>query len=221
MTLTFWVADAADLAAYELVVPVDPAEVELLTDTELSAVGQVFAYNPAGQYRRSEHRDGQLAVVSARRGQTRTATGAATLATVQLRLGVDGFPASLAGTRVRLLASDYSARDLVLDGVASQVAAPRDFALGANFPNPFNPSTTIPFRIPAVAGMQPMPVRLEIFNSLGQRVRFLVDEARVPGHYRATWDGRDDAGRAIASGVYLYRLRAGEAIDAGKMVLLE
>ena len=221
VTLTFWVPDAADLAAYELVVPVDPAEAELLVDNEVSAVGQVFAYNPAGVYRRTEHRDGQLAVVAARRGQTWSATGPATLATVQLRLGADGFPPSLTGTRVRLLAADYTARDLVLDGVASQVAAPRDFALGANFPNPFNPSTTIPYRIPAVAGMQPVPVRLEIFNSLGQHVRFLLDETRAPGHYRARWDGRDDAGRAIGSGVYLYRLLAGEAIDAGKMVLLE
>ena len=221
VTLTFWVPHVTDLAAYELVVPIDPAETELLSEAMESTVGQVFAPNPAGVYRRVEYRDGELKLASVRRGRAWTATGPAILASVRLRLGADGFPASLAGTHVRLLASDYAARDLDMDETASQVAAPSLFALGANYPNPFNPSTTIPFRIPAVAGMQPVPVRLEIFNGLGQRVRHLLDELRAPGHYRASWDGRDDAGRPTGSGIYLYRLHAGDAIDSGKMMLIE
>jgi hypothetical protein len=221
VSVTFWAPDVADLAAFELVVPIDPIEADVLSEVSAAAVGQVFAPNPGGQFRRIEYRDGQLQVASARRGREWTATGSAPLVTVRLRLHVDGFPASLGGAHARLLASDYTARDLILDDVASQVALPQEFALGANFPNPFNPNTTIPYRIPAASGMQRVPVRLEIFNGLGQRVRSLLDESRAPGHYRARWDGRDDAGRSAGSGVYLYRLRAGSAMDAGKMVLLE
>ena len=81
-------------------------------------------------------------------------------------------------------------------------------ALQSNHPNPFNASTRIPYRLAS-----PGPVRLVIFNALGQPVRTLVDEFQVAGPYVVPWDGRDDRGRRVANGAYLYRLQAGAQVQ--------
>jgi hypothetical protein len=184
-------------------------------------VGEVFAPNPLGLYTRITETETRLEAVAARRGKEWTASGPALLMQVQLRLFEDGFPASIADTQVRLLASDYGATELRLADTAGMIAAPREFALGLNYPNPFNPTTTIPFRIPATAGLHPAPVRLDVFNALGQRIRSLVDEERVPGYYRVAWDGRDDGGQPAGNGLYFYRLAAGTHESSQKMLLLK
>ena len=74
---------------------------------------------------------------------------------------------------------------------------PTEFNLGANFPNPFNPATTIPFAVPVTGH-----VTLDVVDELGRSVATLVSEALQPGTYRARWDAR-----GVASGVYYYRLR--------------
>ena len=217
--LTFWVSEVENLSAYELVIPFDESQAEPVS-SEVK-VGDAFQPNPLGVYRRVSRGENRLELVAARRGREWSLTGAAALARVRLRLFQDGFPSTLQGTRVRLLDANYSLRDLELGPGATDVALPKEFVLGVNYPNPFNPITTIPFRIPVFPGMQQVPLRLEIFNGLGQRVRYLVDEPRAPGYFRSTWDGRDDAGRPAGSGVYFYRLRTGEMVATGKMLLLE
>ncbi|HEX9640265.1 MAG TPA: T9SS type A sorting domain-containing protein, partial [Candidatus Krumholzibacteria bacterium] len=92
---------------------------------------------------------------------------------------------------------------------------PTRLALEQNFPNPFNPRTTIRFELPL-----PSPVRLSIFDARGRQVRTLVDEVLPPGSYDEFWNGEDDARRAVASGVYFYELRAGTARELRKMLLL-
>ena len=94
-------------------------------------------------------------------------------------------------------------------------AAQTSFALLQNYPNPANPTTRITFTLP-----QKAHVTLEIYNLLGQRVRTLVEGAREAGSYSIVWDGRDERGRVVSSGVYFYRLRAGELVRASKMLLL-
>lgn len=89
------------------------------------------------------------------------------------------------------------------------------FELGASYPNPMRTSTTIPF---AVA--QPVPVELTIYNALGQPVRRLLDQPYEAGHHTAHWDGRSDAGRAVAGGVYFYRLRAGDFVQTRQFVVV-
>ena len=93
---------------------------------------------------------------------------------------------------------------------------PSEVALGQNYPNPFNPSTLIPYQLAT-----PSPVRLEVFNILGQRVATLVDGQQGAGAYVARWDGTDAAGRAAASGVYFYRLTVDGGHWTGKMVLVD
>lgn len=93
--------------------------------------------------------------------------------------------------------------------------APARFALHANHPNPFNPSTTIAYEL-----ARSSHVRLDVYNAAGQLVRVLVDADRGPGRHQLEWDGRDRHGRGAASGVYFYRLQAAEFEQSRKMVLV-
>jgi hypothetical protein len=95
-------------------------------------------------------------------------------------------------------------------------AEPIVFSLGANFPNPFNPTTTIPFTL---AGEE--FTTLTIYNLAGQRVRELVAGNMRTGAHTVVWDGRNDAGAHVASGVYLSRLVAGEMVMVRRMVLVK
>jgi hypothetical protein len=94
---------------------------------------------------------------------------------------------------------------------------PRDFALYPCAPNPFNPVTTIRYDIPAGGAN----VSLVIFDVAGRRVRTLVDSSPPVGRLSVTWDGRDDRGQGVASGVYFYRMLAGSFVETRKMVLLK
>jgi hypothetical protein len=92
---------------------------------------------------------------------------------------------------------------------------PERVHLHPNYPNPFNPQTVIEFTLDA-----PRLVRLEIFDLLGQRVRVLAFGARRAGVHRQLWNGMDDAGRAVGSGVYFCRLQAGDLVRTRKMLLV-
>jgi hypothetical protein len=96
---------------------------------------------------------------------------------------------------------------------------PEDFALAQNVPNPFNPETTIEYAIPAkVSGK--VRVTLRIYNLLGQPVRTLVDEEKSPGRYHVVWDGKNEAGVRVSSGVYFYTIAAGSFKATKKMAML-
>ena len=98
----------------------------------------------------------------------------------------------------------------------NDLALPRSNVLGQNYPNPFNPSTLIPFEI-----SEGGHVRLDVFNILGQRVVTLIDEQRPAGLHKPQWDGTDSAGRAVGTGVYLYRLITGQWQEARRLVLID
>ncbi len=92
---------------------------------------------------------------------------------------------------------------------------PKIFALEQNYPNPFNPATTIRYQIPASE-----KVSLKIYNTLGQEVRTLVNAKQNAGAYSIQWDGKDTQGRAVSSGIYIYRLKAGSNVKSQKMMLI-
>jgi hypothetical protein len=96
-------------------------------------------------------------------------------------------------------------------------APPARSALHANVPNPFNPTTTLRFD---VGGETARAVRLAIFDVRGRRVRTLVDRRMSPGRYTEVWDGHDEAGRALPSGVYFSRFEAGDLRATRKLVLV-
>jgi len=91
----------------------------------------------------------------------------------------------------------------------------RKFSLGQNYPNPFNPTTTIEFVL-ARSGQ----VKIEIFNILGEKVRILVDRHFKTGRYLKHWDGKNDSGKEVSSGVYLCRFQTKDFSETKKMILL-
>jgi len=101
-------------------------------------------------------------------------------------------------------------------GVGNE-SAPTQFALHQNVPNPFNPTTVIRYDVPAGGGM----VSLNVYDVAGRLVRTLIDGRQAAGVREVTWDGRDQSGRTVSSGVYFYRLVAGEYVQTRKMVLIK
>ncbi|MFQ5768937.1 MAG: kelch repeat-containing protein [bacterium] len=93
---------------------------------------------------------------------------------------------------------------------------PTEFRLHQNYPNPFNPETRITYEVSARTR-----VLLKVTNVLGQEVRTLVDEHKPAGFYEVLWDGKDNQGQRVASGVYLYRLELKDFVQTRKMVLLQ
>jgi hypothetical protein len=116
--------------------------------------------------------------------------------------------------QVNNLAVKQGSRDFM---VGEQL--PAAFALHQNYPNPFNPETTIRFDIPAL-NQKTVKVKLAIYNITGQLVRVLVDEERSPGAYEMRWDGNNEFGSRVATGMYFYRITAGDFSDTKKMLLL-
>ena len=106
---------------------------------------------------------------------------------------------------------------LAPDGLTGDepAAVPDATFLEQNFPNPFNPSTNIAFGLES-----PQHVSLRIYDTAGRLVRTLVDESMPAGRYEASWNGSDGSGTAAASGVYFYRLSAGDFLETRKMILL-
>ncbi len=93
---------------------------------------------------------------------------------------------------------------------------PNNFSLGQNYPNPFNATTIIEFALP-----QAGEVKLELYNILGQKIRTLVDQELSPGYKQVIWDGTDQKGKQVASGIYFYRVRAeGKFTEAKRMLLV-
>jgi len=113
--------------------------------------------------------------------------------------------------------ADRSGRQVELPARTTR-ALPERFALWQNAPNPFNPSTQIPFDL----SEEGVRVELTIFNVMGQPVRHLLRAGGMrAGRYRLTWDGRDNLGRLVGSGVYLYALRAGDFVQSRKLLLMK
>lgn len=95
----------------------------------------------------------------------------------------------------------------------SQIA--NQFVLSQNYPNPFNPSTTISYSL-----LEAAQVKLTVYNSLGQKVRTLVNAWVVAGSHTAVWNGLNDASVKMTSGIYIYRFEAGDYLKVQKMLLL-
>ncbi|MBK6914361.1 MAG: T9SS type A sorting domain-containing protein [Ignavibacteriales bacterium] len=97
----------------------------------------------------------------------------------------------------------------------SENKLPLTFQMNQNYPNPFNPSTIISYQIP-----QSEFVTLEIFNALGEKVNSLINQFQNAGTYSIQWDGDNFSGSQVSSGIYFYRIKAGNLNSVKKMILL-
>jgi hypothetical protein len=112
-------------------------------------------------------------------------------------------------------ASGAGAKPSADEGDASG-ALPREFSLSQSYPNPFNPVCIIDYALPTDC-----EVRLSVYNILGQKVRVLVDEHQSAGYKSVEWNGMDDQGLELSTGIYFYRLQAGDFVQSKKMVLIK
>jgi hypothetical protein len=106
----------------------------------------------------------------------------------------------------------------IVTGVGYEVGPtlPADYSLSQNYPNPFNPSTKIEFALPTSDN-----VRLTIYDILGREVRTLINDQYNAGAYSVQWDGKNNLGRQVATGMYIYHLRAGQFSQTKKMMLMK
>ncbi len=93
---------------------------------------------------------------------------------------------------------------------------PEEFSVDQNYPNPFNPATTISYSLPERA-----EVEIAIFNVMGQTVATLDEGSQPAGDHSVVWKGVDDSGNSVATGVYFYRITAGDNVSTKKMLLLK
>jgi len=113
-----------------------------------------------------------------------------------------------------ILASDANAKPVTFK--IENILLPKEYSLSQNYPNPFNPITVINFALP-----QASEVNIEVFNILGRRVTTLIDRHMEAGYHSVKWDGVNSEGTSVATGVYFYRIQAGDFTKSKKMVLLK
>ncbi|MCK4224217.1 MAG: T9SS type A sorting domain-containing protein, partial [candidate division Zixibacteria bacterium] len=107
----------------------------------------------------------------------------------------------------------------IIDWEEEFASLPKTIHLAQNYPNPFNPETKIEFRIKG--GTSLVHISFKIYNIRGQLVRTLLDEERSPGVYSVTWDGKDQKGYEVSSGIYFYQLKTEDHSEVKKMILLK
>ena len=116
--------------------------------------------------------------------------------------------------------SDNGPRTFTVDISAilalDDIGLPEVFALYNNYPNPFNPVTNITYDIPEVA-----QVTLDVYNIAGQKVRTLAQGLHEPGRYRIQWNATNDYGKPLSSGMYIYRIHAGDFVSVKKLILMK
>ena len=201
----------AGIRAFELELLYDSDQWELIEERIGSEAGPVLSAHRAGE-------EGWRMAASLT-GRERDFSRVRRLVTWRLRALRCGAEEPLLRPLLMLDQRDRAVPVQLLNGAESE-RLPRRFSLGQNFPNPFNPQTTIPFAVPKSSGMAESLVRLEVFDVLGQQVRLLWDGMLMAGEYRVAWDGRDRDKRLLGSGIYLYRLRVGVNEQVKRMVLI-
>ena len=110
----------------------------------------------------------------------------------------------------------FGKRDPNEKPLAIEIRKGKAWKLIGNYPNPFNPETTISYSV-----KEPAPVKIEIYNTKGQLVRTLVNQIQPRGFYSEIWNGTDERGNPVASGVYMYRMTAGNYRSHKKMMLIK
>jgi hypothetical protein len=203
-------ADFAELKGYGFSVDYDAQLLEfvkVVTDNSLLGEGELA----------------QPTVISQTDGQIAIAAHGETVSEGDLGMSlVFRTKSEIENTYVEVMESDvqdgsYGVNPVALPAPVQIQTRPEQYALGNNYPNPFNPATTLKYALPE-AGF----VKLEIYNVVGQMVRTLVAGQQNAGRYVIQWDASDDSGRSLSSGIYFYRLQAGgDFLEVKKMLLLK
>ncbi|MFC1525327.1 FlgD immunoglobulin-like domain containing protein [Candidatus Latescibacterota bacterium] len=207
-------SDLDDLAGYELEVSYDEGVLRLVPERTES--GAIFADNPHGSVFQARAADGVLQVISSRIGKAWSAEGSGSLARMWFEVLDSGVESAIEPGEGVLLSPQYRPTEARWSQSLAGLFLPVEPALDPNYPNPFNPSTTIPFALPAA-----QHVRVEIYNMLGQRVRILMSGLVQPGFHSLVWNGRDDGGHQVGAGLYVSLLETPDFRQTRKMMLVK
>ncbi|MBI4429630.1 MAG: Ig-like domain-containing protein, partial [Ignavibacteriales bacterium] len=139
-----------------------------------------------------------------------------------VRLPIKLTDTTLIDSAYAIVSTPDTSFDVAVSGILGKrlTTRPTTFALLQNYPNPFNPSTTIEYDVPELEGGIPR-VAIQIFNILGQKVKTIDRGEKDSGRHKVIWDGRDDDGVRVPSGVYFYRLLSEDFATSKKMILLK
>ena len=205
----------------DLKVPVAGAQLEIGYDPASVTLSAPRLSDRSGQFLVESHDDGKgkLSVVLYNFSNDPIPAGVGNILTIPAVVKPDA-PKALKFDLKKVVLSDQKA--VLLPTEEETPSLPSVFELNQNYPNPFNPSTTIRFVLPASTdGGAALPTTLKIYNILGEAVKTLVDEPMSPGAYQKVWDGNDDQGNPVASGIYFYKLHSGNFTDTKKMVMMK
>ena len=215
LTLQISMSQAQKLKGYGFVLQYDPSKYEFVEAREMEGHLLNTGSGQPTLFLSSNKTPGQVAIGSMKiDGQA--ASGNGDLVAVSFRTKDTPLPTDfqvLEGVLVDMTGNIDAIRNVEIGNLKP---IPTNYALGPNVPNPFNPSTNIAYQLPEAGD-----VSMIIYNLLGQQVRTLVKGAQEAGFQSVVWDGRDDFGRQVASGVYIYRLQAGNFSQAHRMMLLK
>jgi len=209
MVVNVSLADFVELKGYGFTVNYDPTTFEFV---RVEGLDTRFGSEEIAQPQVIDDGDGQLSVVAY--GQPLTA-GELMLDLV-LRPIVETENGLIQVIRGEMADASLAFNQIASLGAIAVETRPEVFALQNNYPNPFNPSTTIKYQLPNA-----VDVRLEIYNVVGQVVRTLIGEQQSAGRYEYQWDATNNNGQSLSSGIYFYRLQAGEFQEVKKMLLMK
>jgi len=217
MAVDVKLANATDFMGYGVRISYDPSTVQFVNATDKGETLLKTGNRLSELFGTLEHNaeTGEVFIVGAITNGN-PVDGEGVLTTLQFRvLGNDPQKALIEIAQGLLI--DGGLNPSIAQNLGGRFAlVPTEYALERNFPNPFNPETTLKYAIPNAGD-----VTLIVYNVLGQEIVRLVDAKQTPGFYAVRWNGQDALGRSVASGVYLYRIQAGEFNQTHKMMLLK
>jgi hypothetical protein len=204
------VADFVELKGYGFTVNYEADKLEFV---KAVAVNNVLGEGQLAQPQLLSQTDGEVSVAAF--GET-VSEGDVSLSLVfRTKTEIENTFVDVTESEVR--DGSYSVNQLALPAPVQIQTRPESYALGNNYPNPFNPATTIKYALPEAAF-----VKLEVYNVVGQVVRTLVADHQNAGRYVVQWDASDNSGHSLSSGIYFYRLQAGgQFLEVKKMLLLK
>ena len=211
-----WLWDNGDISI------IDGAGDSLITTVEVGYYPRSLSYNSSNN---------KIYCANYNSGDVTIIDGAGDSVTSNLR--VEAQPRALVynPNSNRIYCANYGASNISVIACSPSTAVEEDqetqvipgFSLKQNYPNPFNPSTKILFTVYSsqFTVHRPIHTTLKIYNILGHKVKTLVNEPKRAGNHEVIWDGKDDQGKDVASGIYFYQLKVGDFAETKKMLLLK
>jgi hypothetical protein len=202
-------ANFVELKGYGFSVSYDPAVLEFV---RVSSESSLLGSEPLAQPLVVANGDGKVSIAAYGKTTNKGDLGVSMIS--RTKTEIDN--SYIEVTKGELRDGNYGLNQVASLGAVAVQTRPEVYGLNDNYPNPFNPETTIRYQLPDASD-----VRLEIYNVVGQVVRTLVAERQSAGRYVVQWDATNDSNQPLSSGIYFYRLQAGDFQKIKKMLLLK